>query len=86
MKYTLLAALLSFTAGAVASEEAATFDMKIKDGTVGQAVTMVNSFCGEEIEPLVASNPDEKLTLDFEGIGCEAAAKLIRDFDQGGEA
>lgn len=86
MKYTLLAALLAFTSGAIAADEAATFDMKIEDGTVGQAMAMVNGFCGEEIEPLEARNPDEKITLDFEGIGCDAAAKLISDFDQGGEA
>ncbi|SHF20800.1 hypothetical protein SAMN04487965_1631 [Microbulbifer donghaiensis] len=63
-----------------------TFNMKIKDGSLADAAKLVNSFCEKEIEPIELENPTETVSLNFEDIGCKAAAKLIKDFDAGAKA
>jgi hypothetical protein len=41
----------------------------------------INSKCKGYIEPLAVKKPDALISVNFETIGCECAAAIVRDFD-----
>ncbi len=73
--------LLSFSA--VASDETAVIDVKFKATKLAEVAEYVNAQCLGKIEPIVVSNPDKRISLNFENMHCASVALVLADFDIG---
>ncbi len=51
--------------------------------SASQALVMVNQACGTAIAQDILVRPDNKVSLAFDNIPCEAVIKLILQIDQG---
>lgn len=55
--------------------------LNFNDALVSEVVAHINSECKERMKSIEVKNPAALITLNFEAIGCESAAAIIKDYD-----